>query len=213
MTVPQDYCLILCAPCKSHRTQQKVCSFAGRQWPRGTMPTVIHKIKLAVLLSVIDNRNCFYLTYVIYCIFIVLNCILFVFYCIVFVIQCNLFYLTFQISEVIVNEDCSIPKEEQGVAGKRGLTGIIFVMKIAGALAEQGLSLEEVTKTANDVLQNIATYSVGLTACAIPGQYPNITYTRCNWNKLFCYILNHKFYILIYFTIITPILPLLVTTS
>ncbi|XP_076484163.1 triokinase/FMN cyclase isoform X8 [Bombus vancouverensis nearcticus] len=74
-----------------------------------------------------------------------------------------------KISEVIVNEDCSIPKEEQGVAGKRGLTGIIFVMKIAGALAEQGLSLEEVTKTAHDVLQNIATYSVGLTACAIPG--------------------------------------------
>ncbi|XP_050472812.1 triokinase/FMN cyclase-like isoform X3 [Bombus huntii] len=77
-----------------------------------------------------------------------------------------------KISEVIVNEDCSIPKEEQGVAGKRGLTGIIFVMKIAGALAEQGLSLEEVTKTAHDVLQNIATYSVGLTACAIPGQSP-----------------------------------------
>ena len=50
------------------------------------MPTVIHKIKLAVLLSVIDNRNCFYLTFVTYCIFIVLNCILFVYYCIVFVI-------------------------------------------------------------------------------------------------------------------------------
>lgn len=42
-------------------------------------------------------------------------------------------------------------------------------MKIAGALAEQGLSLEEVTKTAHNVLQNTATYSVGLTACAIPG--------------------------------------------
>lgn len=70
---------------------------------------------------------------------------------------------------MIVNDDCSIPKEEQGAAGKRGLTGIIFIIKIAGALAEKGLSLEDVTKIAHDVLQNTATYSVGLTACAIPG--------------------------------------------
>ncbi|XP_043519333.1 triokinase/FMN cyclase-like isoform X2 [Frieseomelitta varia] len=75
-----------------------------------------------------------------------------------------------KIAEVIVNDDCSIPNEEQGAAGKRGLTGIIFVIKIAGALAEKGLPLEDVTKIAHDVLQNTATYSVGLTACAIPGE-------------------------------------------
>ncbi|CAL7941747.1 unnamed protein product [Xylocopa violacea] len=74
------------------------------------------------------------------------------------------------IVEVIVNEDCSIPKEEQGVAGKRGLTGILFIIKIAGALAENGQRLDKVQQVAQDVLQNIATYAVGLSACSIPGQ-------------------------------------------
>ncbi|CAK9816732.1 Triokinase/FMN cyclase [Anthophora quadrimaculata] len=77
-----------------------------------------------------------------------------------------------KVMEIIVNEDCSIPEAELGVAGKRGLTGILFVSKIAGALAEKGLPLEEIHKTAQDVLQNLATYSVGLTACAIPGSPP-----------------------------------------
>ncbi|XP_017756016.1 PREDICTED: triokinase/FMN cyclase-like [Eufriesea mexicana] len=77
-----------------------------------------------------------------------------------------------KITEVIVNEDCSIPNEELGVTGKRGLTGMLFVIKIAGALAEQGLPLEEISKAAQDVLQNVATYAVGLTACTIPGQPP-----------------------------------------
>lgn len=45
------------------------------------------------------------------------------------------------------------------------------MIKIAGAVAEEGSSLETVYKTAHDVLDNLATTSVGLTACAIPGQY------------------------------------------
>lgn len=45
------------------------------------------------------------------------------------------------------------------------------MIKIAGALAEEGLPLETVYKTAQDVLDNLATTSVGLSACAIPGQY------------------------------------------
>lgn len=72
-------------------------------------------------------------------------------------------------AELIVNDDCSIPDSEQSVAGKRGLTGMLFVIKIAGALAEKGSPLEEVHGTVEIVLQNIATYAVGLTACAIPG--------------------------------------------
>lgn len=77
-----------------------------------------------------------------------------------------------KVAELVVNDDCSIPSEEQGIAGKRGLTGMLFVIKIAGALAEKGSPLEEVHKTAQVVLQNMATYAVGLTACAIPGQPP-----------------------------------------
>ncbi|XP_076183011.1 triokinase/FMN cyclase isoform X2 [Ptiloglossa arizonensis] len=77
-----------------------------------------------------------------------------------------------KVLEVIVNEDCSIPSEDQGVAGKRGLSGLVFVMKIAGALAERGLSLEDIYETVQNILKNMVTYAVGLTACAIPGQPP-----------------------------------------
>ena len=71
--------------------------------------------------------------------------------------------------EVIVDDDCSIPVNEQSVAGKRGLVGMLFVIKIAGAFAEKGFPLCEVAEIARRVSQNIATYGVGLSACAIPG--------------------------------------------
>ncbi|OAD47032.1 Bifunctional ATP-dependent dihydroxyacetone kinase/FAD-AMP lyase (cyclizing) [Eufriesea mexicana] len=57
-------------------------------------------------------------------------------------------------------------------ARQRGLmVRMLFVIKTAGALAEQGLPLEEISKAAQDVLQNAATYAVELTACTIPDQY------------------------------------------
>ncbi|XP_076277238.1 PTS-dependent dihydroxyacetone kinase 1, dihydroxyacetone-binding subunit DhaK isoform X2 [Lasioglossum baleicum] len=77
-----------------------------------------------------------------------------------------------KVTEIIVNDDCSIPIKEQGVAGQRGLTGLLFVIKIAGALAEEGLPLEEIYDVTQNVLKNMATYAVGLTTCAIPGQPP-----------------------------------------
>jgi len=74
-----------------------------------------------------------------------------------------------QVEDVTVGDDCSIPENETGVAGKRGLVGMLFVIKIAGALAERGSPLREVTEIARCVSQNTATYGVGLSACAIPG--------------------------------------------
>lgn len=75
--------------------------------------------------------------------------------------------------EIIVGDDCSIPANEQSVAGKRGLVGMLFVIKIAGAFAERGLSLPEVAEIARSVSQNTATYGVGLSACALPGKRDN----------------------------------------
>ncbi|XP_017883393.1 triokinase/FMN cyclase-like isoform X1 [Ceratina calcarata] len=76
------------------------------------------------------------------------------------------------IAEIIVNEDCSIPKENLSLAGKRGLCGIVLIVKVAGALAENGMPLDEISEIAHRVLRNMATYSVGMTACSIPGQPP-----------------------------------------
>lgn len=75
--------------------------------------------------------------------------------------------------EIIVGDDCSIPVNEQSVAGKRGLVGMLFVIKIAGAFAERGLSLAEVAEIARNVSRNTATYGIGLSACALPGNSDN----------------------------------------
>ena len=72
-------------------------------------------------------------------------------------------------AQVTVGEDCSIPDNELGRAGKRALPGIILVIKVAGAMAEKGHSLEEVTNYAQLIANNTASCSVGLTACTIPG--------------------------------------------
>lgn len=71
--------------------------------------------------------------------------------------------------EIVVGDDCSIPEDERSVAGRRGLVGMLFVIKIAGALAERGSPLCEVVEIARHVSRSVATYGVGLSACAIPG--------------------------------------------
>jgi len=72
------------------------------------------------------------------------------------------------VEDVTVGDDCSIP-EKEAIAGKRGLVGMLFVIKIAGALAESGSPLREVTEMARRVSRNTATYGIGLSACAVPG--------------------------------------------
>ncbi|XP_046417141.1 triokinase/FMN cyclase-like isoform X2 [Neodiprion pinetum] len=74
------------------------------------------------------------------------------------------------VTELTVGEDCSIPMSELGRTGRRGLVGMLFVGKVAGALAERGLNLSSVAQYAEIVTNNVATYAVGLTACALPGQ-------------------------------------------
>ncbi|XP_063993832.1 triokinase/FMN cyclase-like [Diachasmimorpha longicaudata] len=80
-----------------------------------------------------------------------------------------------KILEIVIGEDCSIPSNELGRAGKRGLVGMLFVIKIAGALSQRGKSLEDVHQHATIISENIATYGVGLTACSLPGQGPMFT--------------------------------------
>lgn len=49
------------------------------------------------------------------------------------------------------------------------MTGI----QIAGAVADRGGTLKEVTAVANNVAGSIATMSVNLSPCSIPGQQPS----------------------------------------
>lgn len=55
----------------------------------------------------------------------------------------------FLVEIVIVGDDCALIGTDS--AGRRGLAGTVLVHKIAGAAAESGLSLTEVTRIAKNI--------------------------------------------------------------
>jgi len=60
----------------------------------------------------------------------------------------------------------SQPKERS--ADRRGVAGIIFAFKAAGAAAERGDSLEQVAAVAEDIIDNTATMGIGLSPTILP---------------------------------------------
>ena len=69
--------------------------------------------------------------------------------------------------KVIVADDIASAREEEK-SKRRGIAGMIFVFKIAGAIAESGASLDEVFNTAAEVNDNIRTLGVALSPCILP---------------------------------------------
>lgn len=76
----------------------------------------------------------------------------------------------FTIAMVPVGEDCAI--RQPGRAGRRGLAGSIFVIKLLGALARRGTALNELVHFAHSIGSNLGTMGVGLDTCALPGYPP-----------------------------------------
>lgn len=69
--------------------------------------------------------------------------------------------------EVLVCDDvASRPKEE--AAMRRGVAGMVYAFKVAGAAAAQMKSLEEVAAAAQKALDNIRTMGIALSPCIVP---------------------------------------------
>jgi dihydroxyacetone kinase-like protein len=72
-----------------------------------------------------------------------------------------------RVEQVVAGEDvASSPKGEEDK--RRGVAGIFFVYKIAGAFAEEMASLDEVKRVAEKVCANVRTMGVGLSPCILP---------------------------------------------
>jgi dihydroxyacetone kinase len=69
------------------------------------------------------------------------------------------------VSMVIVDDDIALPELSQA----RGVAGTLFVHKIAGALAEQGASLKEITRAVGHVISSTLTIGMSLDTCTVPG--------------------------------------------
>jgi len=69
--------------------------------------------------------------------------------------------------KIIIADDIASASEQEK-SKRRGIAGMIFVFKIAGAIAETGVSLEEVFNTATEANNNIRTLGVALSPCILP---------------------------------------------
>jgi len=75
-----------------------------------------------------------------------------------------------RVESVVVGEDvASAPPAETGGKNKRrGVAGIFFVYKCAGAAAAAGLNLDEVKRVALKACANVRTMGMALTPCIVP---------------------------------------------
>ncbi|KAI2781591.1 dihydroxyacetone kinase [Daldinia loculata] len=71
---------------------------------------------------------------------------------------------------VIVGDDVGVGRERGGKVGRRGIAGTVLVHKIAGALAAQGRSLEEVYKVAKLTAANLVSVGASLDHVHVPGR-------------------------------------------
>ncbi|OBT85647.1 hypothetical protein VE02_05804 [Pseudogymnoascus sp. 03VT05] len=71
-----------------------------------------------------------------------------------------------EVNVVFVGDDVSVEGNE--LVGRRGLAGVVFVHKIAGAMASRGSSLEDVTQVAQSVSDSMVTAGVSLDRCSVP---------------------------------------------
>ena len=69
--------------------------------------------------------------------------------------------------KIIVADDIASAQEEEKLK-RRGIAGMIFVFKIAGAIAENGSSLDDTFKIASLANNNIRTLGVALSPCILP---------------------------------------------
>ena len=71
------------------------------------------------------------------------------------------------VRHVVTNDDVAV-KDSLYTVGRRGVAGTIFVHKIAGALAEEGGTLDEVQAVAQKVIDNVRTMGAAIEPCMVP---------------------------------------------
>ncbi|CAG8588546.1 9628_t:CDS:10 [Paraglomus occultum] len=74
-----------------------------------------------------------------------------------------------KVDMIIVGDDVGVGRKNDGLVGRRGLAGTVLVHKVAGAVAANGATLEQVKAAARTVIENLGTVGVAFDRCTIPG--------------------------------------------
>ena len=73
-------------------------------------------------------------------------------------------------SQIVKMSDDIASAPRSDYQSRRGIAGISFAYKIAGACAAEGHSLDEVARVAEDTVANTASFGVAFSSCMLPGQ-------------------------------------------
>lgn len=73
---------------------------------------------------------------------------------------------------VVVGDDVGVGRTKAGKVGRRGIAGTVLVLKISGALAAMGYSLQDVKNVAKLTAQNIVSVGASLDHVHVPGRAP-----------------------------------------
>ena len=76
-----------------------------------------------------------------------------------------------EVSSVVTNDDVAV-EDSSYTAGRRGVGATVLVEKIAGAAAESGASLDDVSATASRVNAQARSMGLALTSCIVPTAGP-----------------------------------------
>lgn len=74
-----------------------------------------------------------------------------------------------QVDYVKVDDDIAV-EDSLYTVGKRGVAGTVFVHKIAGAAAEQGMSLSQVKEVAQTAIDHTKSIGFAYTSCTVPAK-------------------------------------------
>lgn len=77
--------------------------------------------------------------------------------------------LGIKVDLIAVGDDISVGKTKGKKVGRRGMAATALAVKLAGALASRGGSLEEVKSMVQQVMNNAATLGVAFDHCHVPG--------------------------------------------
>ncbi|MDU4960971.1 MAG: dihydroxyacetone kinase subunit DhaK [Sporomusaceae bacterium] len=72
-----------------------------------------------------------------------------------------------EVARVVVDDDVAV-ENSTWTTGRRGIAGTVFVHKLAGAMAEGGATLAEVSRVAEKTIANVRSMGIALSPCTVP---------------------------------------------
>ena len=75
-----------------------------------------------------------------------------------------------KVEMVVVADDVGVGRAKGGKVGRRGLSGTALVVKICGALAEAGASVDDCAKVGRMVVDNLVSVGASLSRVHVPGR-------------------------------------------